>query len=61
MKRSSPSTWLRGARRKFARMPHLGMKLGMTRVPDAPALPVRDPWPGDPVRGPAIRCAGRGC
>ena len=19
--------------------------------PDAPALPVRDPWPGDPVRG----------
>ncbi len=21
------------------------------RVPDAPALPVRDPWPGDPVRG----------
>ena len=23
----------------------------MTRVPDAPALPVRDPWPGDPARG----------
>ncbi len=23
----------------------------MGRVPDAPALPVRDPWPGDPVRG----------
>jgi uncharacterized heparinase superfamily protein len=23
----------------------------MSRVPDAPALPVRDPWPGDPGRG----------
>jgi uncharacterized heparinase superfamily protein len=23
----------------------------MGRVPDAPALPVRDPWPGDPTRG----------
>ena len=23
----------------------------MGRVPDAPALPVRDPWPGDPGRG----------
>ena len=23
----------------------------MARVPDAPALPVRDPWPGDPQRG----------
>ena len=51
MKGSTPANWLRGARRKFARMPHIGMKLGMTRIPDAPALPVRDPWPGDPVRG----------
>jgi uncharacterized heparinase superfamily protein len=25
--------------------------LRMGRVPDAPALPVRDPWPGDPARG----------
>ena len=25
--------------------------LRMGRVPDAPALPVRDPWPGDPGRG----------
>ncbi|MBV9813847.1 MAG: heparinase II/III family protein [Acetobacteraceae bacterium] len=24
---------------------------GMGRVPEAPAVPVRDPWPGDPVRG----------
>lgn len=39
--------WLRDARRAFARMPAL--RLG--RVPDAPALPVRDPWPGDPGRG----------
>ncbi len=23
----------------------------MTRVPDAPARPLRDPWPGDPARG----------
>ena len=43
--------WLRGARRRIARLPDLGMTLGMTRVPDAPALPVRDPWPGDPLRG----------
>jgi uncharacterized heparinase superfamily protein len=35
----------------MARLPSLGVTLGMTRVPDAPALPVRDPWPGDPVRG----------
>ena len=31
----------------IARLP----SLRMTRVPDAPALPVRDPWPGDPGRG----------
>ena len=30
----------------MARMP-----LRMRRVPDAPALPVRDPWPGDAARG----------
>jgi len=38
---------MRGVRRRMARLP----SLRMTRVPDAPALPVRDPWPGDPVRG----------
>ncbi len=38
--------WLRGARLTLARMPAL-----RGRVPDAPALPVRDPWPGDPARG----------
>ncbi len=39
--------WLRGARVRFARMP----VLTRGRIPDAPALPVRDPWPGDPGRG----------
>jgi uncharacterized heparinase superfamily protein len=43
----SPRRWLRDARLAMARMPSL--RLG--RVPDAPALPVRDPWPGDPARG----------
>ena len=32
---------------RIARLP----SLRMGRVPDAPALPVRDPWPGDPGRG----------
>ena len=41
-----PRRWMRNARRVMARMP-----LRMTRVPDAPALPVRDPWPGDAARG----------
>ncbi|MBV9784187.1 MAG: heparinase II/III family protein [Acidisphaera sp.] len=41
-----PRRWLRDARRAMARMPAL-----RGRVPDAPALPVRDPWPGDPARG----------
>jgi uncharacterized heparinase superfamily protein len=39
--------WLKDVRRRLARMP----SLRMTRVPDAPALPVRDPWSGDPLRG----------
>ena len=29
-------------------------RLGLRHVPDAPALPVRDPWPGDPARGARI-------
>jgi len=44
---TDPRRWLRDARRTFARLP----SLRMARVPDAPALPVRDPWPGDPARG----------
>ena len=47
MNGSDPRRWLRDARRAFARLP----SLRMGRVPDAPALPVRDPWPGDPARG----------
>ena len=47
MNASSPRRWLRDARRAFARLP----SLRMGRVPDAPALPVRDPWPGDAGRG----------
>jgi uncharacterized heparinase superfamily protein len=47
MSATSPRRWLRDARRALARLPNLRM----SRVPDAPALPVRDPWPGDPGRG----------
>ncbi len=47
MNGSDPRRWLREARRAMARLP----TLRMTRVPDAPALPVRDPWPGDAGRG----------
>ena len=47
MSASDPRRWLRDARRVMARLP----SLRMSRVPDAPALPVRDPWPGDPGRG----------
>ena len=43
----TPGRWMRDARRAMARLP----SLRMGRVPDAPALPVRDPWPGDPARG----------
>jgi uncharacterized heparinase superfamily protein len=38
---------IRNLRRRLARLPSLRMK----RLPDAPALPVRDLWPGDPGRG----------
>ncbi|ODU54526.1 MAG: heparinase [Acetobacteraceae bacterium SCN 69-10] len=38
---------MRDARRRIARLP----SISMTRIPDAPSQPVRDPWPGDPVRG----------
>jgi uncharacterized heparinase superfamily protein len=47
MTAGDPRRWLRDARRVMARLP----SLRMSRVPDAPALPVRDPWPGDPGRG----------
>ena len=47
MSGTSPGKWLRGARRAMARLP----SLRMGRVPDAPGLSVRDPWPGDGDRG----------
>ncbi len=47
MSATIPRGWLRGARRAMARLPSL--RVG--RVPDAPALSVRDPWPGDPTKG----------
>jgi uncharacterized heparinase superfamily protein len=42
--------WLRNARRTMARLSNLRMG----RVPDAPSLPVRDPWPGDATRAEQI-------
>ncbi len=45
--RLTPRRLARGARLALSRMPSL--RLG--RVPEAPALPVRDPWPGDAGRG----------
>ena len=47
MTKTPPQRWLRGARLAMARLPNLRMG----RVPDAPALSVRDPWPGDPALG----------
>lgn len=47
MSGTMPRRWLRDARRALARLP----SLRISRLPDAPALPVRDPWPGDPARG----------
>lgn len=44
------SGWLREARRQLARLPALRIR----PPPDAPALPVRDPWPGEPARGAAL-------
>ena len=46
----SGSRWVRDARRTIARLSHLRMG----RVPDAPSLPIRDPWPGDDARGEQI-------
>ena len=42
-----PRRWLREARLAIARLP----SLRMGRVPDAPAMSVRDPWPGDAAIG----------
>ncbi len=42
-----PRSWARHARQALALVPNPRMG----RVPDAPAIPVRDPWPGDAVSG----------
>jgi uncharacterized heparinase superfamily protein len=42
-----PGGLSRGARGLLARL----QNLRASRAPDAPALPIRDPWPGDPGRG----------
>jgi uncharacterized heparinase superfamily protein len=44
-----PRAWLRAAGRLFARAPEGAVRLA--RIPDAPAIPVRDPWAGDPLVG----------
>ena len=43
--------WGRQARQQFAFLPALGQSLGLSRVPDAPQVATRDPWPGSPARG----------
>ena len=50
MKGITPGTWLRDARRHLAKLP----SLRMSRVPDAPAQPTRDPWLGDLEQGAQI-------
>lgn len=47
---STPIRWARNARRALVRLP----TFRMGRIPEAPALSVRDPWPGDPTRGALI-------
>jgi len=42
-----PRRWLKDARLAIARLP----SFRLSRAPAAPALPVRDPWPGDPAAG----------
>jgi uncharacterized heparinase superfamily protein len=44
-----PRTWLRAASRMFGRLPQMPVRMG--KLPDAPAIPVRDPWAGDPQAG----------
>jgi len=44
-----PRSWIRAAGRIFGRLPQGAVRLG--RLPDAPAVPVRDPWTGDPQAG----------
>ena len=43
--------WGRDARLSLARLPSFTQSLGLARIPDAPQVSVRDPWPGSPARG----------
>ena len=43
--------WTRDARLSLARLPALTTSLGVSRVPDAPSVSIRDLWPGDTGRG----------
>lgn len=43
--------WGRDARIGLAKLPVLTETLGLARIPDAPQVAVRDPWPGSPERG----------
>ncbi len=45
----SPRRWVKSARLALSRL-----QLPLARVPDAPSVSVRDPWPGDPARGARI-------
>src|SRR3978361_2434954 len=47
MSGSDRRRWLPEAGKAMAGLP----SLRLTRVPDAPTLPVRDLWPGDPTLG----------
>ncbi len=48
------ANWFTRARLLVGELAQVGRHLGGRGVPDAPALPVRDPWPGDPARGSRI-------
>ena len=43
--------WGRDARLSLSRLPSLTHSLGLARIPDAPQVAIRDPWPGSPARG----------
>jgi uncharacterized heparinase superfamily protein len=47
-----PRRWLRAAQRVLGRLPTVAAPFA--RLPGAPGVPLRDPWPGDPGRGSRI-------
>lgn len=49
------ASWFVRARLLIGELAQTGLaQIGARGVPDAPALPLRDPWPGDPARGARI-------